>query len=191
MKKTFVSNLLETANYLGKDLGLSKTADIQEATGMVLTHIITSVLGKAEHIGCYWLPTEGHVEEVHVEKVVVAGTEFLCYMGTSLYHCLKDEDVELPINDVITIAGTATFMLHDMKTDLKERNAELLHEGVEHYKENILSTGNKEDTLEYANMIKHIMDGYIRGQVWKDQSNNKKMIDLLVSLYMNLFNAYE
>ena len=101
MKKTFVSNLLKTANYLGKDHGLPKTADIQEATGMVLTHIITSVLGEAEHSGCYLLPTESHVEEKHVEKVVVVGAAFLCFVGTSLYFCLKDEGIE----DGMTIMG--------------------------------------------------------------------------------------
>ncbi len=187
----FVSNLLETANGLIEGLGVPKTEDIQKAAGIVLIHIISSVLGKVEHNRCYLLPTEGYVEEEHVEEVIVMGAEFLCFMGTSLCLCLKDEGVELPINDVITSAGTATFMLPDMEADLKERNAKLLHEGMEKYKEDILSTENKDDTLKYANAIMQTMDGYIRGQVWKDQSSNEKMIDLLVSLYMTLFNDYE
>ena len=196
MKKTFVSNLLESANYLGKDLGFPKTADIQEATEMVLTHIITSVLGEAEHSLCYLLPTEGyvgeeHVEEEHVKEVVVVGTAFLCYMGTSLNLCLKSEGVELPINDVIDSAGTATFMPPFMETGLKERNAELIHEGMEVYKKDILSTENNDKILEYANTIMHTMDVYIMGQAWKDQSNNEKVIDLLVSFYKTLFYVYE
>ena len=191
MKKTFVSNLLKTANYLGKDHGLPKTADIQEATGMVLTHIITSVLGEAEHSGCYLLPTESHVEEKHVEKVVVVGAAFLCFVGTSLYFCLKDEGIELQINDITAGAGTATFMFSFLETGLKERNAKLLHEGIEHYKKIIQSAKNNDKTLEYANTIMQAVDLYIRGQVCKDQSKNEKMIGLFVSFYMTLFNAFE
>ena len=167
---SFKNNLLAIANRLRKANRLPDSKDIEDATVMTLTHIVSSVQGKSGHF-----QVEGHIEEPDA----VISAIFLCFIGSQLALYLKHEGVELPINDVIMRVGFAVYGLLD-----SEKVARIIHKGMEQYKAIIKTGASMENIRDYHDTLS---DGVLTYVMSKDE----RLLDAFSSLYMTLFNAQE
>lgn len=168
--ESFKNSLLAVANRLSQANGLPESKEIEDAAVMILTHIISSVLGKSAHI-----PVDGHIEE----SDAVMSAIFLCFVGNQLILYLKKEGVELPINDVIARAGLAVFQFLD-----PERAARIIHKGMEQYKAIIKAGTSKKNIWDYTDTLSKGVLTYVI-------SKDERVLDAFSSLYMTLFNAQE
>lgn len=162
--------MIAIANRLREANGFPESKDIEDATVMTLTHIISSVQRKSAHF-----PVEGHIEE----SDAVIGAIFLCYVGSQLILYLRDEGVELSINDVIARTGLAVFQFLD-----SERAAVVIHKGMEQYKAIIKAGNTTENIREYTDTVSKGVFAYV-------MSKDERLLDAISSLYMTLFNAQE
>jgi hypothetical protein len=167
---SFKNSLLIIANRLRKANRLPNSKDIEDAAVMTLTHILSSILRKSGHF-----PVEGHIEE----SDAVIGAIFLCFVGSQLTLYLKDEGVELPINDVIARTGLAVFQFLD-----SERAARLVHKGMEQYKAIIKAGTSMENIRDYTDTLSKGVLTYV-------MSKDERLLDAFSGLYMTLFNAQE
>jgi hypothetical protein len=170
MQPTFISNVQNIAKQICNDNGLPEPKDIEDASVLVLTHILTTVQERSNH-----LPVEGRLDDADA----VIGAIFLCFIATPFVLHLKNEGIDLSINDVISRSGLAVYQFLD-----SERAAAVIVKGMEQYRDLIEAGEEMKNVMDYTTTLHDGLFGYI-------MSRDEKLLDVLHDLYTALIDAQE
>lgn len=166
----FKRGLLTLANKLRKEIGFAKSSDVEDALAIVLTHIVTGAQTTAGHI-----PVSGFFEK----NDAILGATFLCFVGSPAIIRLRQEGIELSINDVVARAGFAVFQFFDDR-----KAAEIISRGMEQYKAIIAAGEDRQNIRAFSDSINQLVDIY-------GISGDEQCIPIFSKLYMTLINAQE
>lgn len=170
MQTSFICRVHELAEEICEENGLTYPQDAEEASVLVLTHIMTTVQGLSNH-----LPVEGRIDDADA----VIGAIFLCFIASPLVVHLKNEGVELSINDIISRSGLAVFQFLN-----SERASAVIIKGMEQHRALIETGKTMKNVEDYTNTLHDGLYGYI-------MSGDKKLLDVLHDLYTALIDAKE
>ena len=170
MHPTFITNVQQIARNICNENGLPEPKDIEDASVLVITHIMTTVQGLSNH-----LPVEGQIDD----SDAVIGAIFLCFIASPFVLHLKNEGVALSINDIILKTGLAVFQFLD-----SERASAVIVKGMEQYRGLIESGEEMKNVMDYTNTLHDGLYGYI-------MSREEKLLDALHDLYTALIDAQE
>lgn len=170
MQPSFISSVHELADQICDENGLAKPQDIEEASVLVLTHIMTTVQGLSNH-----LPVEGRIGDADA----VIGATFLCFIATPFVLHLKNEGIDLSMNDVISKAGLAVFQFLN-----SERASAVIIKGMEQYRALIQAGAELKNIVDYTNTVHDGLYGYIMSQ-------DENLLHSLHDLYIALIDAKE
>jgi hypothetical protein len=170
MQPTFITNVQNIASQICNENGLPDPKDIEEASVLVITHIMTTVQRLSNH-----LPVEGQIDD----SDAVIGAIFLCFIASPFVLHLKTEGIDLSINDVISKSGLAVFQFLD-----SERAAAVIVKGMEQYRALIDAGEEMKNVIDYTNTVHDGLYGYI-------MSRDEKVLDALHDLYTALIDAQE
>ena len=170
MDDSFKENILAIANQIRKTNKLPESDDVNDATILLLTHIVLFVQGKSHH-----LPVKAHIKD----SEAIIGAIFLCFVGSQIVLYVEKEGIQLPINEVIAMAGKAVFQFLGL-----DKAAEIIHSGMEQYKAIIKAGDTKENVREYTDTISKAVSAYV-------MSKDERLLEAFRSLYMTLYNAQD
>ena len=170
MQPSFIIGVHELAGKICNENGLPDPQDIEEASVLVLTHIMTAVQGLSNH-----LPVEGRIDDGDA----VIGAIFLCFIANPFVLHLKQEGVDLSVNDVISKSGLAVFQFLN-----SERATAVIVKGMEQYRSLIQAGVTMQNVVDYTNTVHNGLYGYI-------MSGDEKLLDVLHDLYTALIDAKE
>ena len=170
MHPSFTTNVQNMAKEICNENGLPEPKDIEAASVLALTQILTTVQERSNH-----LPVEGRIDDADA----VIGAIFLCFIASPFVLHLKHEGVDLSINDVISRTGRAVFQFLD-----SERASAVIVKGMEQYRELIAAGEEMKTIMDYTNIVHDGLYGYI-------MSRDKKLLDVLHDLYTALIEAKE
>ena len=166
----YSKSLIEIADRINHENGQPASKGIEDAATLVLTHIISSVQAKSNH-----LPVEGYMKE----SDAVIGATFICVICSQLILDLGDEGIELPINKVTANAGFAAFQFFD-----DQKAATIIQNGMMQYKA-LVKLGNSEQNIrDYIESVSKAVYTYVI-------SKDERLIEAFLSLYMSLCSALE
>ena len=168
MDNLFKENVLAIANQIRKTNRLPESDDVNDATVLLLTHIVVVAQGKAHHS-----PVKGHIKD----SEAVIGAIFLCFVGSQIVSYMEHEGTQLPINEVIAMAGKATFQFLGF-----DKAAEIIHSGMEQYKAIIRAGDTRANVREYTQNISDAVWAYV-------VSKDEEVLEAFQGLYMTLSNA--
>jgi hypothetical protein len=170
MQPSFTNNVHDLAAQICSDNRLPEPEDIGDASVLVLTHIMTTVQGLSNH-----LPVEGRINDADA----VTGATFLCFIASPFVLHLKNEGIDLPINDVISRSGLAVFQFLD-----SERASAVIVKGMEQYRDLIEAGAELKNIVDYTNTVHNGLYGYI-------MSADETLLHSLHDLYSALIDATE
>lgn len=170
MQPSFIANVQKIASHICNENGLPEPKEIDDASVLVLTQIMTTVQGLSNH-----LPVEGRIDD----SDAVIGAVFLCFVATPFVLHLKNEGIDLSINDVISRSGLAVFQFLD-----SERASAVIARGIEQYRDLIESGEEMKNIIDYTNTVHDGLYGYI-------MSRDEKLLYVLHDLYAALIEAQE
>jgi len=168
MQPSFTTNVQNMSKEICNENGLPEPKDIEAASVLLLTQILTTVQERSNH-----LPVEGRIDDADA----VIGAIFLCFIASPFVLHLKHEGVDLSINDVISRSGRAVFQFLD-----PERASAVIVKGMEQYKELIKAGEKIKNIMDYTNTVNNGLYGYI-------MSRDEKLLDVLHDLYTALIDA--
>lgn len=116
MDNPFKENVLAIANRIRKTNRLPESDDVNDAAVLLLTHIVVFAQGKA-----LYAPVKCHIKD----SEAVIGAVFLCFVGSQIVLYIEHEGIQLPINEVIAMAGKAVFQFLDF-----DKAAAIIHSGI-------------------------------------------------------------
>jgi hypothetical protein len=170
MDNPFKENVLAIANRIRKTNRLPESDDVNDAAVLLLTHIVVFAQGKA-----HYFPVKGHIKD----SEAVIGAVFLCFVGSQIVLYIEHEGIQLPINEVIAMAGKAVFQFLGF-----DKAAEIIHSGMEQYKAIIRVGDTRENVREYTQTISDAVWAYV---VSKDEG----LLEAFRGLYMTLNNSQD
>ena len=168
--QSFKSSLLNLANKLRRETGVAKSCDLEDALAMVLTNIVTGAQTTAGHIA---------VTGYFKKNEAMIGAVFLCFVCSPAIILLRQEGIELSINNIVARVGFAVFQFLDNKAA-----AEIISQGMEQYKTIIAASKNHENILNYIDSIDKLVELYV-------MSGDDQCIPIFSKLYMGLINSQE
>jgi len=170
MQPSIITTVHALASRICDENGLSEPKDIEEASVLVLTHILTAVQELSHH-----LPVEGRIDDADA----VIGAVFLCFIASPFVLHLKKEGVDLSINDIISRAGIAVFQFLN-----SERATAVMVKGMEQYTALIEAGKTMKNVEDFTNTLHDGLYGYV-------MSGDGKLLDVLHDLYAALIEAKE
>jgi hypothetical protein len=170
MQDSFTTNVQNIAKHICNENGLSEPKDIEDASVLVLTHIMTTVQGLSNH-----LPVEGQIDDADA----VIGAIFLCFIATPFVLHLKNEGIDLSIKDIISKSGLAVVQFLD-----SERASAVIVKGIEQYRDLIEAGEEIKNIMDYTNTVHDGLYGYI-------MSRDEKLLDVFHDLFTSLIDAQE
>jgi len=170
MQQSFITNIQNIASQICNENGLPEPKNIEDASVLVLTHILTTVQGLSNH-----LPVEGRIDD----SDAVIGAIFLCFIANPFVLHLKNEGIDLSMNDVISKSGLAVFQFLD-----SERASAVIVKGMEQYRALIEAGKEMKNIMDYTNTVHDGLYGYI-------MSRDEKLLEALHDLYTALIDAKE
>ncbi|MCK5666449.1 MAG: hypothetical protein KAI17_23320, partial [Thiotrichaceae bacterium] len=144
--------------------------DMQAASVMVLTHIISAIYIKSG------LVSSGEsIEEV--DAVMLA--TFMSLVGNQLFSILRYEETNISIVELVASTGNAAFSL--LSPELKTK---ALTEGVEQAGKILAASDEAENVKKYTDSVSKLVYAYVR-------SDDEQYLDGLYKMYVSLVDANE
>jgi hypothetical protein len=168
MDNSFKENVLAIANQIRKTNRLPESDDVNDAAILLLTHIVVFAQGKTHHY-----PVKDYIKD----SEAAIGAVFLCFVGSQIILYIENEGIQLPINEVIAMAGKAIFQFLGF-----DKAAEIVHSGMEQYKAIIRAGDTRENIREYTETISDAVWAYV-------MSKDEGLLEAFRSLYMTLNNV--